>query len=104
MDPQQAQAQAMHMMAAMIPFIIICVIIGAALYIIPLWQICKKAGLPGALALVAIVPYIGQLIVLYIVAFSTWKVGPLAPPMYAANYPPPPVYPPANYPPQGPTL
>jgi hypothetical protein len=103
MDPQQTQAQAMHMMAAMLPLIALFMAIGAVIYIVPLWQICKKAGLPGPLSLIAIVPYVGQLIVLYIVAFSSWKVGPLPPPMYTSNYPPPPAYPPANYPPQGPT-
>ena len=102
MDPNsaEAQAKAMHIFATMAPLIGIFVIVAIALYIIPLWQICKKAGLSGPLSLLAIIPGIGKLIVLYVIAFSDWRV--VAPTVtYQQPYPPAP-YPPTGYPPQGP--
>jgi hypothetical protein len=97
MDPQQAQAQAqaMHMFAIMAPFIIIFWIVGLAIIIIPFWQIFKKAGMSGALSILMAIPLV-NLVMLYVLAFSQWKVVPVAqyipvPPVY----PPPPSYPPA---------
>jgi hypothetical protein len=43
--------------------------------IIPFWQIFKKAGFAPALSLLIVIPGV-NLIVLYVVAFSDWKVGP----------------------------
>ena len=103
MDPQESQRQAMHMLAFMVPFLLIGWVIGLAIIIIPLWQICKKAGLSAPLSLLEIIPGIGHLIVLYVVAFSQWKVVPVA--QLTAGYPPtayPPAYPPAAYPPAAP--
>jgi hypothetical protein len=73
-----------------------------AIVIIPLWQICKKAGFSPWLCLLILIPF-GGLILLYVLAFAQWKVAPL--PQYAAGYPPtayPPAYPPAAYPPAAP--
>jgi len=57
----------------------------SAVVIAPYWQIFKKAGFPGALGLLMIVP-LANLIVLYVVAFSRWKTLP-EPSVYPA-YPP----------------
>ena len=92
MDSQQ---QVAHFMAAMMPAIILFGLIAVALYIIPLWRICTKAGLSGPLSLIALIPGIGKLIALYIIAFSDWRVGP-AP--NGSMLPPPGGYPPATYP------
>ena len=43
--------------------------------VIPYWQIFKKAGFAPALSLLVLIPLV-YLIVLYVVAFSDWKVGP----------------------------
>ena len=43
--------------------------------VIPYWQIFKKAGFAPALSLLVLIPLV-NLIVLYVVAFSDWKVGP----------------------------
>ena len=44
----------------------------ALVVMIPLWRICQRAGLPAALALVALVPYIGIVIVVAVLAFTRW--------------------------------
>ncbi len=82
-------------MAAVLPVVGLFVLVFQALIIVPLWIALKKAGLPAALSLIAIVPTLGLIIVLFILAFSTWKVVPS--PQYTAAYPgqiPPPSYPP----------
>ena len=43
--------------------------------VIPYWQIFKKAGFAPALSLLILIPLV-NLIVLYVIAFSDWKVGP----------------------------
>ncbi|MBS0203330.1 MAG: hypothetical protein JSS49_10555 [Planctomycetes bacterium] len=45
----------------------------AIAYVLPTWMICSKAGLPPAIALLAIIP-IGTVIVLFILALSEWPV------------------------------
>ena len=44
-------------------------------YIIPYWMIFKKAGFAPALSLLMVIPGV-KLIVIYVIAFSDWKVGP----------------------------
>ena len=56
MDPQQAQLQALRIFSTMVPLIGLFMLVAVALYIIPLWQICKKAGLSAPLSLIALIP------------------------------------------------
>jgi hypothetical protein len=91
------------------PLILLFALVVVALYIIPLWKIAQKAGLAGPIALLAIIPGIGKLVALYVIAFSEWRVAPLGqqygtlPPGYPQAYPQgyPPAYPPV--PPSPPT-
>lgn len=58
-------------------------IIGSILFVIPLWKICKRAGFPPALSLLACVPLLGILIVCAVLAFVEWPAarsaaGPLS--------------------------
>ena len=96
MDAQNPDpTQLAHIMAAVLPVIGLFVLIFQALIVVPLWIALKKAGLAAPLALIALVPTLGLIIVLFILAFSTWKVAPA--PYYAAGYPgqiAPPSYPP----------
>ncbi len=97
-QPDQIQVQ--HMMLAMLPFMALAGVLGAALIIVPFWVIFKKAGLGGPLSLLMLLPFVG-IIMLYVLAFSRWKVVPA--PEYAGYppaYPPPPVYPATAYPAQ----
>ncbi len=96
MYQQPDPAQIQHMMLGMLPFIGIAVIFGWAIIIIPFWQIFKKAGMGGALSLLMIIPLV-NIIMVYVLAFSRWKVVPA--PDYAAPYPST-AYPPATYPTQ----
>ena len=47
-------------------------VIFGLLYVIPLWVICTKVGLPPVLALACFIPWIGLLIVLGVVAHVAW--------------------------------
>ena len=64
-------------------------VIGALLWVIPFWKICTKAGFPGPLALLMLVP-IANVILTFYIAFAEWpalrqgQVGPGAPPSQAS--------------------
>ncbi len=45
------------------------------IFVIPYWKIFSKAGFAGALSLLMIIPLV-NLIVLYVIAFSEWKIKP----------------------------
>jgi hypothetical protein len=49
-------------------------IITGVLLVVPFWKICKKAGFPGPLSLLVLIP-LANLAFLYFLAFSTWP-GP----------------------------
>ncbi len=48
------------------------VIIGLILIIVPLWRICTRAGFNGALSLLALIPWLGVVIVGVILSFANW--------------------------------
>lgn len=84
-DPASMQA-ILGLMVLMPLFIAIVV----AVVMIPVWFICKKAGFSPWLSLLVVVP-LGNLVLLYVLAFSEWKVVPIqqAPwPMQPPPYPP----------------
>jgi hypothetical protein len=98
MDPQQQQ-QWQQFGFAFIGIIMIVVVIVYALTIWMYWRTLAKAGLAGPLAFLFLVPAIGPLIPLAILAFSDWKVvpAPTASPYYPPSYPPPPPPPPPAF-------
>jgi hypothetical protein len=58
--------------------LVILLIIGGIwgiVFVVPFWQIFKKAGLPAPLSLLMVFPLV-NLVMLYVLAFSTWKVVP----------------------------
>jgi hypothetical protein len=83
-DPEQA----MRAVMAIIPLIGFFVIIGLAIVIVPFWFICKKAGFSPWLSLLNLIP-LGNLILIYVLAFADWKVMP-APSSAQMGYPFPP--------------
>jgi hypothetical protein len=85
------------MVIAMMAIIPIIMLIAIAIFMVPCWFILKKAGFSPWLALLCIVPSLGTLVLLYILAFAEWKVIP-APQL--ASYPPPYPPPPPPYSPQ----
>lgn len=86
MDPH-----ALHAAMAVLAFMPFFILVGMAIAIIPYWFIWKKAGFSPWLSLLVVVPLV-NLIMLYVLAFSEWKVVPVAQPQYPAYppYPPPP--------------
>ncbi|HZX23339.1 MAG TPA: hypothetical protein VFF18_07380 [Woeseiaceae bacterium] len=46
-------------------------LVWAAIVVIPFWRICQKAGYPGALGLLMVVPLV-NIVFLYYLAFATW--------------------------------
>ena len=102
MDQYQQQHVA-GMMAGMGVALMLFGIVITLFLIFIFWRIFAKAGFAGALALLLLIPGIGWLIALCILAFGRWNVVPVSnqygglPPSY------PPQYPPATYPPAPPT-
>lgn len=47
-------------------------IIVTVLIVVPLWRICARAGFSGALSLIALLPWLGVLIVGAILSFANW--------------------------------
>jgi hypothetical protein len=53
---------------------IIAAIIATILVIVPLWRICSRAGFNGALSLIALIPWLGVLIIGAILSFANWPI------------------------------
>ena len=97
------QDQINHMTGAimgMMGFLMLFGFAVIAFFVFLYWRILTKAGLSGPLALLVLVPGIGPIIPVCILAFAEWRVVP-APNPYSGLQPYPP--PPANYPPPAPT-
>ena len=47
----------------------------AALTVIPFWKICSKAGFPGALSLLMLVP-VANVVLPFYIAFAAWPAVP----------------------------
>jgi hypothetical protein len=90
-DTEQAK-QAMVAMMAIIPIVMIFALVMIAIILVPFWFICKKAGFSPWLTFLNIVP-LGNLVLLYLLAFGEWKVVPapqmgMVQPLYPPPYPP----------------
>lgn len=53
---------------------LIGLIIGIALVVVPAWKIVEKAGYPGPLALLVLVPVV-NVVALWLFAFGRWPRG-----------------------------
>jgi len=83
--------------AAVIGVYIVIYLIQAIAFIVPTWFISKKAGFSPWLSLLCLFPLTG-LILLYVLAFTEWKVVPAPPPVWhqPPPYPPQPPFPPRS--------
>jgi len=86
-----------RMMMMIIPIVLAIYVVVVAVLMVPCWFILKKAGLSPWLSLLCIITSLGTLVLLYVLAFSEWKVVP-AP--QQAYLPPQPPYPQPPLPPQ----
>jgi hypothetical protein len=91
-DTEQIQ----HIIMAMAAILPLIILVCLAIIIVPFWFICKKAGFSPWLSLLNIVP-MGNLILIYVLAFAQWKVAPV-PQVGYPPYPQPPL--PPQLPPQ----
>jgi hypothetical protein len=48
-------------------------LIGLVVFIIPAWRITAKAGFPGALSLLLLIPLL-NIVLIWIFAFSRWPI------------------------------
>jgi uncharacterized membrane protein YhaH (DUF805 family) len=89
-DPEMAK----HFLMVMFALIPIIILVSIAIVMVPCWFVLKKAGFSPWLALLCILPSLGTLVLLYVLAFAEWKVVP-APQAVWPPYPPVPPPPPA---------
>lgn len=89
MDPQQSQ-QMGAAIAGMMGIFFLVGLVFMAFFIFCFWRIFTRAGMSGALSLIALVPGVGMIIVVCILAFGEWKVAPMQNAGYIPPYPPPP--------------
>jgi hypothetical protein len=89
---QNVDPQALHAAMAMLAFLPFLFLIMTAIFVIPLWVIWKKAGFSPWLSLLSVIPMV-NLIMLYVLAFSEWKVVPVGPATYGQPPYPQPPYP-----------
>ena len=85
-----------RMMTMIIPIMLTFYVVVVVILMVPFWFILKKAGFSPWLALLCIIPSLGTLVLLYVLAFAEWRVVP-AP--QQAYWPPQPPYPQPPYPP-----
>lgn len=90
LDPSQLHA--LQAMMVVMPFFFLAF---AIILIIPYWFIWKKAGFSPWFSLFMFIPLL-NLVMLYVLAFSQWKVVPVPQQPLAYPYP----YPPSSVPPQ----
>jgi hypothetical protein len=80
---QPDPAAVRHLAIVMMAVLPIIIVVSLAIVIVPFWFICKKAGFSPWLSLLNIIP-LGGLVLMYVLAFASWKVVPVP----AAAYPP----------------
>ncbi len=80
-----------HMMSALMIPMILFGLIANVILVIPFWFIFKKAGFSPWLAVLMFVP-VANIIILYVIAFSPWKVVPVGP--WSVTQHPPQAFPP----------
>jgi RsiW-degrading membrane proteinase PrsW (M82 family) len=90
-----------HVMLAMMAILPIIFLVVIAIILVPFWFICKKAGYSPWLSMLCLIPSIGMLILLYVLAFGEWKVVPAPQQGWTPQppYPPPPQPPQSTFPP-----
>jgi len=90
-DPEMVK----HIMAMILPLMMAFYLVIVVILFIPCWFILKKAGFTPWLALLCIIPSLGTLVLLYVLAFAEWKVVPAPRQAWqqTPTYPPPPLPP-----------
>ncbi len=71
-NSQNYNMNAFAAMGTVFSIIVVIGLVATALFIWFYWRIFQKAGFSGALALLNLVPYVGNLICVLILAFGEW--------------------------------
>ncbi len=66
---------AASVLAASFAIFAVVAVVVLAIYLIPFWFICKRAGFSPWLTLLNIIP-LGNLILIYVLAFAEWRQQP----------------------------
>ncbi|HTW61789.1 MAG TPA: hypothetical protein VMD55_08255 [Terracidiphilus sp.] len=90
LDPEMIR----RIVGACLVIIPIIIVVSIAVVMIPCWFVLKKAGFTPWLSLLCIMPTLGTLILLYVLAFAQWKVAPAPVQAYWPPQPPAPPQPP----------
>lgn len=83
-----------HLLIMIVPFFMMIYLVTIVVVMVPCWFILKKAGFSPWLALLCIIPSLGTLVLLYVLAFAEWKVIPAPQVAYPPPYQPTPPMPP----------
>jgi len=90
-DPEMIK----HVITAMLVILPVIYLVVVIIVALPCWFILKKAGFTPWLSLLCLIPSLGTLVLLYVLAFAEWKVIPAPQAGWAAPpYPPQPPAPP----------
>ncbi|MFP5211243.1 MAG: hypothetical protein ACLGRW_18320 [Acidobacteriota bacterium] len=84
------QRDMQRLLMPLLTLVPLLILVGLVIVIVPFWFICKKAGFSPWLSLLNIIP-LGNLALIYVLAFAEWKTTP--PPAYRWAPPPPPPQP-----------
>lgn len=79
-----------HILLAIIPVLFFVYLVAIAIVMVPCWFILKKAGFTPWLALLCIVPSLGTLVLLYVLAFGEWRPTYMPPTYWPPQQPNPP--------------
>ncbi|MGA8532860.1 MAG: hypothetical protein WB615_01990 [Candidatus Tumulicola sp.] len=87
-------AAAFGLLSGMMFFIVIVAIALTVFFVWCFWRVFAKTGMNGALGLLCLIPSVGPLICLLILAFTRWPIedthGVGGPPLFPPGPPPPP--------------
>ena len=92
LQEQPDPAMVQRVILTMLPFVFLFILVALAIVIIPFWFICKKAGFSPWLSLLNIIP-LRNLILIYVLAFSDWRVVPAPQAIWQPTMPQPPLPP-----------
>jgi hypothetical protein len=84
-DPEMIK----RIMMTIIPLMFVFYLVAVIILLIPCWFILKKAGFTPWLSLLCIIPSLGTLVLLYVLAFAQWKVVPAPQAAWPQAVPPP---------------
>ena len=89
-QPPMSQEQAMQFALGFMSIALIFMLVMLIVITIPAWFICKKAGFSPWLSLLCLIPSIGYLVLLYVLAFAEWPSQKAPVPLGFAPPPAPP--------------